>query len=210
MSFRVRAFLFDIDGTLVDSSVSIERVWRQVAREFGVDAAEILRNCHGRRDVDVAQEFFKPESRQAVLVRVNALDSAFVNGAVPVRGAQQLLAALDHSLWAAVTSGPRPLMTARLQTAGLPVPEVLITGDDVRCGKPDPEGFLLAAKALGMPPTNCVVVEDSPPGVAAGRAAGAFVVALTTTHPADVLGAADIIVSDLSELPGIIPEHDVS
>ena len=141
---------------------------------------------------------------------MNALDTAFVNGAVAVRGAQQLLAALDHRLWAAVTSGPRPLMSARLQSAGLPVPRVLITGDDVRYGKPHPEGFLLAAEALRIPPTRCVVVEDSPPGVAAGKAAGALVVALTTTHSADVLAAADIIVSDLSELPGIIPEHDDS
>ena len=141
---------------------------------------------------------------------MNVLDTAFVNGAVPVRGAQQLLATLDHCLWAAVTSGPRPLMTARLQAAGLPVPRVLITGDDVRYGKPHPEGFLLAARTLGMPPTSCVVVEDSPPGVAAGKAAGALVVALTTTHSADVLTAADIIVNDLSELPGILPERYVS
>ncbi len=210
MCLRMRAFLFDIDGTLVDSSVTIERVWRQVAREFGVDEAGILRNCHGRRDIDVAQEFFKPESQDAVLARVNALDTTFVNGAVAVRGAQQLLATLDHRLWAAVTSGPRPLMSARLQSAGLPVPRVLITGDDVHYGKPHPEGFLLGARALGIPPTSCVVVEDSPPGVAAGKAAGALVVALTTTHSADALTAADIIVSDLSELPGIIPEHDVS
>ncbi|MGO9964229.1 MAG: HAD-IA family hydrolase [Acidimicrobiales bacterium] len=206
----MRAFPFDIDGTLVDSSVSIERVWRQVAREFDVDEAEILLKCHGRRDIDMAQEFFAPESRDAVLARVNILDTAFVNGAVPVRGAKQLLATLDHRFWAAVTSGPRLLMTARLQTAGLPVPQVLITGDDVRYGKPHPEGFFLAAKALGMSPTSCVLVEDSPPGVAAGKAAGALVVALTTTHSADALTAADIIVSDLSELPGIIPEHDVS
>ena len=205
MCLRMRAFLFDIDGTLVDSSVSIERVWRQVAHEFGVDEAEILQNCHGRRDVDVAQDFFKPEVIEAVLARVNALDTECVNGAVPVRGAQQLLATLDDGQWAAVTSGPRPLMAARLRAAGLPVPPVLITADDVHFGKPHPEGFLLAAKALGVPPTSCVVVEDSPAGVAAGKAAGALVVALTTTHSADVLTAADIVVSDLSELPGVIP-----
>jgi sugar-phosphatase len=96
-------------------------------------------------------------------------------------------------------------MAARLRAAGLPVPPVLITADDVHFGKPHPEGFLLAAKALGVPPTSCVVVEDSPAGVAAGKAAGALVVALTTTHSADVLTAADIVVSDLSELPGVIP-----
>ena len=206
----MRAFLFDIDGTLVDSSASIERVWRQVAREFGVDVGKILGNSHGRRDVDVAEEFFEPEVIEAVLVRVNALDTELVNGAVPVRGAQQLLATLDDDQWAAVTSGPRPLMAARLQAAGLPVPHVLITAEDVHFGKPHPEGFLLAAEALGVPPTSCVVVEDSPFGVAAGKAAGAFVVALTTTHSVAVLTAADLVVSDLSQLPGIIPADTVS
>ena len=147
---RMRAFLFDIDGTLVDSSVSIERVWRQVAREFGVDEAEILQNCHGRRDVDVAEDFFKPEVIEAVLARVNALDTECVNGAVPVRGARQLLATLDDGQWAAVTSGPWPLMAAWLQAAGLPVPQVLITAEDVHFGKPHPEGSV-AAEALGLP-----------------------------------------------------------
>ena len=113
----MRAFLFDIDGTLVDSSASIERVWRQVAREFGVDEAEVLSKCHGRRDADVVEEFFKPEVREAVVARVNVLDTEFVNGAVPTLGAPQLLATLADGQWAAVTSGPRPLMAARLRAA---------------------------------------------------------------------------------------------
>jgi len=200
----MRAFLFDIDGTLVDSSASIERVWQQVAGEFGVDADQVLRACHGRRDTDVVDEFFEPGVRDAVVKRVNVLDTELVNGAVPTPGARQLLAKLDDGQWAAVTSGPRPLMAARLRAAGLPVPPVLITADDVHFGKPHPEGFLLAAAALGVPPASCVVVEDSPAGVAAGKAAGALVVAVTTTHPADLLTDADIVVTGLSELPGAI------
>ena len=200
----MRAFLFDIDGTLVDSSASIEHVWQQVATEFGVDADRVLGACHGRRDVDVVEEFFEPGARDAVIERVNVLDTQFVNGAVPAPGARQLLATLDDGQWAAVTSGPRPLMAARLRAAGLPVPPVLITADDVHFGKPHPEGFLLAAAALGVPPASCVVVEDSPAGVAAGKAAGALVVAVTTTHPADLLSEADIVVTALSELPGAI------
>ncbi len=199
--FAARALLFDIDGTLVDSSASVERVWRQVAREFGGDEAEILRVCHGRRDVDVASDFFTPEVTEAVLARVSALDNETAAEALPAPGARELLARLDDGQWAAVTSGPRPLMTARLRAAGLPVPAVLITADDVRNGKPHPEGFLLAAHALGAAPTNCVVVEDSPAGVAAGKAAGALVVAVTTTHAAELLAAADLVVGSLSDLP---------
>ena len=207
-SDRKPTFLFDIDGTLVDSSVAIEEVWRQVAREFGGDETEILRNCHGRRDIDMAEEFFAPEDREAVLARVTLLDMEFVNGTVSVPGAQQVLATLDDNRWAAVTSGPRPLMAARLRAAGLPIPRVLITGDDVQIGKPHPEGFLLAARALGVPPTSCVVVEDSPAGVAAGKAAGALVIALTTTHRPDVLTEADIVLGDLTELPAIMGNDD--
>jgi sugar-phosphatase len=197
----MQAFLFDIDGTLVDSSAAVERVWRQVAHEFSADATAILRNCHGRRDTDVADEFFAPEVKEAVLERVSSLDTEAVADVVPIPGARQLLATLDEGQWAAVTSGPRPLMTARLQAAGLPVPAVLVTAHDVQFGKPHPEGFLLAARALGVPPASCVVVEDSPAGVAAGKAAGAFVVGVTTTHPAGALAAADVVVNDLSELP---------
>ncbi len=199
--FDVRALLCDIDGTLVDSSASVERVWRQVAGEFGADGAEIVRVCHGRRDVDLVGDFFTPEVTEAVLARVSALDDETAAEALPAPGARELLARLDDGQWAAVTSGPRPLMTARLRAAGLPVPAVLITADDVRNGKPHPEGFLLAAHALGAAPTNCVVLEDSPAGVAAGKAAGALVVAVTTTHSAELLAGADLVVGSLSDLP---------
>ena len=200
----MKAFLFDIDGTLVDSSAVVERVWRQVAREFGVDADPILRNCHGRRDVDMAEEFFEPQVRQAVVERISSLDTEAVGEVVAIPGAQELLAAMEEGRWAVVTSGPRLLMTGRLRAAGLPVPAVLVSSDDVQAGKPDPEGFLLAAEALGLSPSCCVVVEDSPAGVAAGKAAGAVVVAITTTHAAADLAGADIVVTALSELPGAV------
>ncbi len=201
-----RAFLFDIDGTLVDSAAAIERAWREVAGEFGVSADAVLRACHGRRDVEVVDEFFEPGVRSRVLGRIAALDLGSVAAASAVPGASGVLGGLDDGQWAAVTSGPRGLMTARLRAAGLPVPRVMVTAEDVVNGKPDPEGFLLAARTLGHPPAHCVVVEDSPAGVAAGRAAGATVVGITTTHRAADLVHADLVVEDLRGLPEVLDE----
>src|ERR1700683_2631332 len=206
----MRKFLFDIDGTLVDSSAVVERVWREVAAEFGADAEAILANCHGRLDTDVVGEFFRPEVAAGALRLVNSLESAALDGVVAMDGARELLAALAPDDWAAVTSGPRLLMSGRLRGAGLPVPEVFVPEYDVRAGKPDPQGFLMAARALGVPPESCVVVEDSPAGVAAGKAAGAFVVAVTSTHQRDALTRADAVIGGLPELPDVIPDAHAS
>lgn len=180
-------------------------MWREVAAEFGADAEAILRSCHGRLDTDVVAEFFRPQARPAALRLVNELETAAIDGVVAMDGAPELLAGLPSADWAAVTSGPRPLMSGRLLAAGLPVPEVFITAEDVTAGKPDPQGFLLAARGLGVPAANCVVIEDSPAGVAAGKAAGALVVAITSTHQAHALTAADIVISGLPDLLPVLP-----
>src|SRR5207244_3425106 len=116
--------------------------------------------------------------------RIEELELADLDAVAALPGARDLLAALPAGRWAAVTSGGRDLMSARLRAAGLPEPDVLVAAEDVRDGKPDPGGYLLAARRLGVRADGCVVVEDSPAGVAAGRAAGARVVAVTTTHAA--------------------------
>jgi sugar-phosphatase len=202
---NVWKFLFDIDGTLVDSSAVVVRVWREVAAEYGADAEAILGSCHGRLDTDVVAEFFRPQVGPAALRRVNELETAAINGVVAMQGAPELLAGLASADWAAVTSGPRPLMSGRLRACGLPVPEVFVTAEDVTVGKPDPQGFLLAARGLGVPATSCVVIEDSPAGVAAGKAAGALVVAVTSTHGAEALAAADIVIAGLPDLLLALP-----
>jgi sugar-phosphatase len=202
----VLTFLFDIDGTLVDSSAVVERAWRQVAGEFGLDGDTIVANCHGRRSMDTVEEFFAPADRPAAQLRIDALELADKN-VVACPGAADILAGLDGQPWAAVTSGPRLLMTARLAAAGLPEPPVLVTAEDVQRGKPAPDAYLLAARELGVSPAGCVVVEDSPAGVAAGQASGALVVAVTTTHPADALQAADLVVTGLPEVAGAVGQR---
>lgn len=200
----VRPLLFDVDGTLVDSRDAVTAVWRQVADCFGVDAEAILRVCHGRRDEDVVAEFFAPDLTAGVLDMIAELELACADEVAAMPGADALLASLPAGAWAAVTSGSRVLMTARLRAAGLAAPVVLIAADDVGGGKPDPEGFLLAARQLGVEANDCVVVEDAPAGVSAGKAAGAYVVAVSTTHPAEVLWEADTVVNGLPDLSAVL------
>lgn len=200
------SLLFDVDGTLVDSRQLITDVWRQVAAEFGADAEAILAVCHGRRDADVVPMFFRPEDVCAVLERILHLEEERGDLARPVPGAPALLGGLADDQWAAVTSGPSALMTGRLRHAGLPVPKVLVAADDVEHGKPHPEGYLAAARALRADPARCVVVEDAPAGVVAGRSAGMFVVAVTTTHTAAELGDAHVVVEGLNDLHGVLAD----
>jgi len=195
---RARAILFDIDGTLVDSTPVVERSWRTWAQEYGVDADEVLRVCHGRRTEDTVAEFIAPQQLEAAVARLQELELADFDGVTALPGAQQILEALTPRRRAAVTSGERDLMTGRLAAAQLPIPETMICAEDVAVGKPSPEGYLLAAAVLGLDAKHCVVVEDAPAGIAAGVAAGARVVAVTTTHTADQVAGADVIVADLS------------
>ncbi|WP_061556211.1 HAD-IA family hydrolase [Mycobacterium simiae] len=194
-----KRILFDIDGTLIDSTETVERSWDIWATEYGVDYHEVLKVCHGRRTEDTVARFVAPQHRIAATARQLALqEQADLAGVSALPGARRLLAALPPSHWAAVTSGPRSLMAARLVAAGLPEPQLLIGAEDVSIGKPNPESYLKAAAGLGFQAQQCLVVEDAPAGVGAGRAAGAQVLALTTTHDAAELADADLVVADLS------------
>lgn len=198
MEFRVQAILFDIDGTLVDSTPVVERVWRAFAERRGLDGDEILRVCHGRRAEDTIALFLPEDEREAGTAEVLRLELADLDGVVALPAVADLLAALPAGRWAAVTSGSRELMRTRLAAAGLPVPEVLVAAQDVAVGKPDPEGYLLAAARLGVDPALCLVVEDAPAGLQAGRRAGARTLAVATSHDPASLADADAVVADLA------------
>jgi len=198
MLFHVDAILFDIDGTLVDSTAAVTRTWRTWAGVHGFDAEEILRVCHGRRSEDTVAALLPEEHRAAAVIELERMELSDLSDVIALPATRRLLTELPPSQWAAVTSGSRRLMLARLATAGLPAPEVLISAEDVTVGKPDPEGYLRAAGALGRDARRCLVIEDAPAGIRAGRAAGARVLAVATSHPAAELAAADEVIADLT------------
>lgn len=197
MRFDVQALLFDIDGTLVDSTASVERTWRSWAKRRGLEVDDILRVCHGRRTEDTLALFLPAGHVQEAVVELEEMELSDVDEVTALPATQAMLPQLPSDRWAAVTSGSRALMRARLTAAGLPVPLVLVAAEDVTEGKPHPEGYRKAADALGYDITRCLVIEDAPAGIHAGRAAGAQVLAVATSHAADDLTAAHAVVPDL-------------
>ena len=191
-----------MDGTLVDSDAAVERAWVSWAAEYGVDPDAVLAVAHGSPGVQTIRRF-RPDLDDRAVARIVArqLEKEYedLSDVVAAPGAAVLLSTLDRlSLpWAVVTSADVRLARSRLGAAGLPEPPLLVTVEDVRVGKPDPEGYLLAAARLGFDPARCLVVEDAGPGVAAGRAAGAVVAGLRGID-------ADVAVADLGELAELL------
>jgi mannitol-1-/sugar-/sorbitol-6-phosphatase len=194
----VTAILSDLDGVLVDSGAEVERVWRDWAGEHGLDPDEVGRASHGVPSRQVIERV-APHLPAEEAARVDRLHAATGGTALP--GAHELLARVA----AVVTSCTRPLADARLAAAGLPHPAVLITSDDVERGKPHPDPYLAAANALGVDPADCVVIEDAPAGIAAARAAGMTVWAVTTTHSRDELAGAHLVATETDDLLSALP-----
>ncbi len=201
MRLPADALLFDSDETLVSCLHSVVRVWTRWAQSYGLTPADVARvEVHGRPAAAIVAELLPAEQVAEALVRLEEAEvaDAAAGGAVPVPGAVELLASLPVDRWAVVTSANRRVAGARLGRAGIH-PKFLVTVDDITHHKPHPEPFLLAAGQLGVDPARCVVVEDAPAGLAAGRAAGMATIALTTTHRAQELEA-DVTVADLTAL----------
>ncbi|MER7110220.1 HAD family hydrolase [Streptomyces sp. NPDC000229] len=203
MKIHAEALLFDNDGTLVSSLESVDRCWTRWASEYGIAAEDFARvELHGRPAVEIIAELLTGDRAAGIpqaLARIEQLEVEDVPGGVELLpGTKELLSSLPEGRWAVVTSATRPLAEARLREAGIDAP-VVIAADDITRGKPDPEPYLLAAARLGVDPARCVVFEDAPAGLTAGRAAGMTTVALATTHDRGEL-VADVVVTDLSEV----------
>jgi len=205
------AILSDLDGVLVDSGPAVEAAWATWARAHGLDPADLHGRFHGVRSVEVIRDV-APETpdleREAAAVEDLVLHGP---AADVLPGAATLLGGESGLPFAVVTSCPGPLAARRFHDAELPAPAVLVTADRVAHGKPDPEGYALAARELGVDPATCVVFEDAPAGIAAARAAGAQAIGITTTHtPAQLraAGAVDVAPSVAAALVllGLQPE----
>jgi sugar-phosphatase len=219
-SLTCEALLFDMDGTLVNSMACVEGAWRAWAARHGLDARALLEDSHGRQNQETILRVAPHLNTPDELAHLARLEED-CRDVVAVPGARELLSALavdglvgadglvsadpfgraaEH--WAVVTSAWRSLAEIRLGCAGLPLPRVLVTAEEVSRGKPDPAGYLLAAERLGVSPAACIVVEDAPVGVEAGRAAGMRVIGIATTYPHERLERAgcEICVEDLRSI----------
>jgi HAD superfamily hydrolase (TIGR01509 family) len=200
LAIEPHAVLSDLDGVLVDSGAQIQRTWRAFAERHGLDPERVLANTHGRRPVDLISLVAPHLDAQAEAARIERDEIELAGELRPLPGARELVDSVPPERFAIVTSGSRPLALARLRAAGIPVPDVLVTAEQVEHGKPDPAGYLHAAELLGVDPAHAVVLEDAPPGVAAGRAAGMTVIALLTTSDGSALGEAHSRIRDLRDL----------
>ncbi|MBT2506078.1 HAD family hydrolase [Streptomyces sp. ISL-98] len=213
MKFHAQALLFDNDGTLLSSMESVIRCWSRWAQEYGITAEEFARvELHGRPAAEIAADLLPADVVPGAVARIEQLEVEDVAGGegqapgvVLLPGTAELLASLPADGWAVVTSATRRLAEARLAEVGIR-PKTVIAADDITRGKPDPEPYLLAARTLGVDPARCVVFEDAPAGLQAGRAAGMKTVALATTHDRSEL-VADIVVRDLSAVSALAT-HD--
>ena len=196
---RFEAVLFDLDGVLVDSTASVTRSWSRWAVEYGV-SAQALQENHGQPAQALVERLLGAEQVAAGLARIEDIEVEDAASVAAIPGAHEAFGGLPEHRRAVVTSGTPPIATARLRTAGFPLPATLVTADDVPRGKPDPAPYLLAAERLGLPPQRCLAVEDAPAGIASAQAAGCQVLAVTGTAPAEELAAAALTVDGLDRV----------
>ena len=199
---QTRGILFDLDGVLVDSTPAVARCWSRWAVQYGFNAEDVVRQAHGRPSIVTLRELMPDGDYEEENRKMEKWEIADTDGVVPLPGVLEILRALPADQWAIVTSCTPDLAEVRIRVAGLPRPRKIVTSGDVKRFKPEPDPYLKGAELLGLAPTDCVVVEDAPAGIRAGRAANSRVLALRTTEADNLLNAAGAtwIVNDLSKV----------
>jgi len=203
------ALLFDLDGVLIDSTPAVARVWRRWAIERGFHPEEVVARAHGRPSLATVREYLPNANHEAENREVERQEIADLEGVVPLPGALDLLASLPAPRWTIVTSCTRRLAEVRIKAAGLPLPVKMITSSDINHGKPHPEPYLKGASLLGFSAAECIVLEDVPAGVRAGKAAGAKVVAFPSTVSSRLLqeAGADWVLRNCADVRFLSGNH---
>jgi sugar-phosphatase len=199
-SIECAAILFDLDGVLVDSTARVAQTWERWARKHQLDPARVIAAAHGRRTIETVQIVAPHLAATDEVATLEASESIGTEGVFEIPGAREILASLPPDSWAIVTSGIRAVATLRIRHTHLPMPKVLVCAEDIQHGKPHPEGYLTAAQRLGVDPTGCVVIEDTPPGLEAARAGGMRSIGVCGTYAADALSTADYTIPHLEAL----------
>ncbi len=195
-----KAILFDLDGVLVDSAECVERAWRSWSAQHGLNAEDVIAIAHGRRTMETVQAVAPHLDVQNEVTALELQEGMTSEGIYEIEGARELIARLPANRWAVVTSGTRAIASFRLNLVEIPIPEVMVCADEISHGKPHPEGYLTAASRLGFDPRECVVIEDTPPGIEAAHAGGMRVIAVAATYPREALLEADAVVERLADL----------
>ncbi|MEB6108216.1 sugar phosphatase [Klebsiella aerogenes] len=202
---QCKGFLFDLDGTLVDSLPVVERSWCKWGDRFGIPHDEILGFIHGKQAITSIRHFMPGRSEEDIQAEfrfLEQIEATDIDGIVALPGALNLLNTLNEAgiPWAIVTSGSIPVAHARHRAAGLPMPKVFVTAEQVKKGKPAPDAYLLGAELLGIPAQQCAVVEDAPAGLLSGLAAGCRTIAVNVPADAPRLDEADLVLATLESL----------
>ncbi|MFZ0633710.1 MAG: HAD-IA family hydrolase [Acidobacteriaceae bacterium] len=201
-----RGILFDMDGVLVSSIGSVERSWKKWALARSVDPEQAIRMAHGRRAIETVRELRPDLNDLEELQWLEEMEVADKAGVSMLDGVRPILDSLPEKYWTVVTSATERLARTRMQLGNIHVPPRIVSADDVPQGKPHPEPYRKGAEILGLPPDDCLVIEDSASGAQAGHAAGCTVLATLFSHSVESLGFADYIVRSLEDVQVIVPE----